>query len=50
VVFDSTGRAAATVRLPDRVRAFQFARDRVLGRWQDEDDVEYVRVYGIRRG
>lgn len=49
VVFDSVGRVAATVRLPDRVRPFLFASDRVLARWQDEDDVEYVRVYPIRR-
>lgn len=40
VVFDSVGRVAATVRLPDRVRPFLFASDRVLARWQDEDDVE----------
>lgn len=49
LVLDATGRVAATLRLPDRVRPFHVGQHLVLGRWQDANDVEYVRVYPIRR-
>jgi hypothetical protein len=49
IVFDSTGALVARVRLPPRVRVFQIGPDFVTGAWQDEDEVEYVRVYPLRR-
>lgn len=47
LVFDSTGAMIARVELPPDVRPFQVAGDRVIARWRDEDEIEYVRVYRI---
>ena len=48
-VFDGQGRMLGPVTLPERFRLFEIGGDYVLGAWQDELDVEYVRVYPLRR-
>jgi hypothetical protein len=35
--------------MPDRFRPFWIGRDAVAGVWKDADDVEYVRVYALRK-
>lgn len=49
-VFDPTGRMLGWVDMPDRFRPTQIRGDQVIGVWQDDDDVEYVRVYRLARG
>ncbi|HUG28649.1 MAG TPA: hypothetical protein VMK53_10180 [Gemmatimonadales bacterium] len=49
-VFDLAGRLQAWVRMPERFRPTAIGSDWVVGIWQDENDVEHVRVYGLTRG
>lgn len=46
-VFDEEGIYLGSVVFPAGFTVHQIARDKVIGRWTDDDDVEYVRVYGI---
>jgi hypothetical protein len=46
-VFDPDGRRLGIVRTPADLRVFAIGRDWLLGVWQDELDVEYVRAYGL---
>jgi hypothetical protein len=46
-VFDPEGRRLGIVRTPADLRVFAIGRDWLLGVWQDELDVEYVREYGL---
>ena len=39
----------ALVPIPDRFDLFEVQDDAVVGRWRDENDVEFVRVYGLDR-
>lgn len=48
-IVDSTGMAVARVTLPPRFEMFEATDDDVLGRWRDENDVEYVRIYALRK-
>jgi hypothetical protein len=48
-VFDRAGTLLGRVRMPDRFQPFWIGTDAVAGVWKDADDVEYVRVYPIRR-
>lgn len=48
-VFDGTGRALATIRLPARFRMFDAGENWVLGVSRDEDDVEEVVLLQFRR-
>jgi hypothetical protein len=48
-VFDGEGRTLGTVRMPSGFRATHVGADFVLGVWKDEDDVEYVRMYGLEK-
>lgn len=48
-VFDPAGTLLGRVAMPDKFQPFWFGRDAVAGVWKDEDDVEIVRVYPIRR-
>jgi len=50
VVFDSTGHAIAKVQCPARMRPYVVGPDVIIGMWRDEDDVQHVRVYRIRKG
>lgn len=49
-VFDRDGRLQAWIRMPERFRPTAIGSDWVVGIWQDEDDVEHVRVYALTRG
>lgn len=48
-VFDDGGQLLGTVRMPAAFRATHVGADFVLGVWKDEDDVEYVRMYGLEK-
>jgi hypothetical protein len=46
-VFDPEGRRLGTVRTPADLRVFDIGSDWLVGVWQDELGVEYVREYGL---
>ncbi|HUF28216.1 MAG TPA: 6-bladed beta-propeller [Gemmatimonadaceae bacterium] len=48
-VFDLEGRMTGRVSMPPRFTAHQIGPDFVLGRGQDDLDVEYIVVYGLDR-
>jgi hypothetical protein len=48
-VFDADGRWIARAEGPPRFTVFQIGPDWVLGRYTDEDMVEHVRLYALRR-
>lgn len=48
-VFDGEGKMLGTVRMPAGFRATHIGADFVLGVWQDEDDVEFVRMYRLSK-
>ncbi len=48
-VFDADGQYLGRLSLPPRHRVLDVGTDRLLTIWQDDDDLEYVRVYGLRR-
>jgi hypothetical protein len=48
-VFDRDGIWLGTVRLPRGFTLHWIERDRIIGTWKDEFDVEYVRVHAIRK-
>ena len=47
---DSAGRLLGRVTLPPSFRLTAIGSDRVYGVWKDEEDVEHVRVYPLRKG
>jgi hypothetical protein len=49
VVFAPDGRALGTVETPPALRVLDIGREYLLGVWQDELDVEHVRLYELRR-
>jgi hypothetical protein len=48
-VFDTSGQWVTTVETPPSVEIYQIGPDWLLGRGRDELDVEYVRLYPLRR-
>lgn len=48
-VLDRDGRWLGSVGTPRRLVVHQITRDRVIGVWSDEDGVEQVRMYRLRR-
>jgi hypothetical protein len=48
-VFDGEGRMLGTVRMPAGFRAMHIGADFVLGVWKNEDDVEFVRMYALKK-
>jgi hypothetical protein len=48
-VFDADGVMLGTVHMPAGFRATHVGAGFVLGVWKDEDDVEYVRMYGLAK-
>ena len=44
------GQSIGVVRLPPRFQVYQVMDTLVLGRWRDEDDIEYVQLRRIERG
>jgi hypothetical protein len=49
-VYSPNGSRLSRVRIPWRFRIFEIGSDYVLGHERDELDVEYVRMYRLRRG
>ena len=49
LIFDAAGRLAARAEMPPRARPAAIRADRILALWRDDDDVEHVRVYPVRR-
>lgn len=48
-IFDGDGQYLGRRTLPPRHRILEIGRDHLLTIWQDDDDLEYVRVYRVRR-
>ena len=48
-VIDRDGRWLGLVTTPARLEVFQVTRDRVIGVWRDENDVEHLRVHRLSR-
>lgn len=48
-VFDTSGRFLAEVPMPADLTVYDIGVDWVLVGWRDEMDVQYVRLYGLRR-
>lgn len=48
-VFDASGVWLGSAAVPLRFGVFEIGRDYILGRWRDQDDVEHVRLYELRR-
>ncbi|HUF28217.1 MAG TPA: 6-bladed beta-propeller [Gemmatimonadaceae bacterium] len=48
-VFTAEGRAIGTTTTPARFSVHQIGSDFILGRWQDDDDVDHVVVYRLER-
>jgi len=47
-LFDRDGRYLGVVQTPVGFTLFQVANGKAVGRWTDEDGVEFVRVYRVR--
>lgn len=48
-IYDPEGRQVATAELASGAVIYEIGEDYVLGRWQDELDLEYVRMYRLER-
>jgi hypothetical protein len=48
-VLDGEGRWLGRVTTPARLELYQVTRDRVIGVWRDENDVEHLRVHRLSR-
>lgn len=48
-VFDRTGQMLGEVRTPERFTVFQIGENFVLGRWEDEFDVQHVVMYALQK-
>lgn len=48
-VFDPDGRWLGTLQTPEGLEIYQIGSDYLLGRWQDELDVHYVRMYRLTK-
>ena len=48
-VLDASGQLLGTVQMPDRFRPTHVQGDLLAGVWQDQDDVEHVRVYRVQK-
>ena len=48
-VLDQSGQLLGTVQMPDRFRPTHVRDDLLAGIWQDQDDVEHVRVYRVKK-
>ncbi len=49
-VFDAEGKLFGRLRMPDRFQVTEIGSDYVLGRYTDDLDVEYLRLYRLSRG
>lgn len=48
-IFRSDGQYLGRRTLPPRNRVLDIGRDRILTVWQDDDDLEYLRIYRVDR-
>ncbi len=48
-VFDPDVGLLGEVVVPERFDVYEIGEDYVLGRWKDDLDIEYVRMYGLHR-
>ncbi|MFN2317434.1 MAG: hypothetical protein ABR551_09505 [Gemmatimonadales bacterium] len=48
-IFDRDGQYLGRRSLPPRHRVIEIGTDHILTVWQDDDDLEYLRVYRLRR-
>ncbi len=48
-IIDASGRWLGTIRIPDGLKVLAVQRDLVVGVFADENDVEHVRLYRIRK-
>jgi hypothetical protein len=48
-IFAPDGQYLGRRSLPPRTRVLEIGESHLLTVWQDDDDLEYVRVYGLRR-
>lgn len=48
-IIDSDGSFLGTLVMPDGLEILEIGHDYVLGRWRDESNVEYIRVYSLSR-
>jgi hypothetical protein len=48
-VYDSTGAILARADTPLRFDVYQIGEDFILGRWRNEDDVEFIHAYELTR-
>jgi hypothetical protein len=49
-VYDANGRQIGALHLPPKFQLLQVMDTMVLGRWRDDDDIEYVQLRRIERG
>jgi hypothetical protein len=49
-VYDGGGMPVARLRTPEDLSILEIGADYVIGRFQDEFDVEYVRMHSLQRG
>jgi hypothetical protein len=48
-VFDAAGQCLGTVATPPGFVVHEIGRDHVLGAWQDDMEVEHIRLYTLRK-
>ena len=48
-VFDTFARLIAVIETPQRFDLHDIGPDFVLGRWQDQNDVNFIRLYGLAK-
>jgi hypothetical protein len=48
-VFDPEGRYLGDLTVPAGFNVFEIGPDVIIGRWTDDLDVEYVRLYRIEK-
>lgn len=49
-VFDPAGYWLGDLQVPASLHIYQIGSDFILGRWQDEFEVHYIRIYELTRG
>lgn len=48
-VFNSTGSPVGSLSIPEEFQMMDIGEDYVLGLWRDANDVEFVRLYSLRK-
>lgn len=50
MVFPSAGQFLGDVNLPRGLKILDIARDLIVGVWTDDFEVEYIRIYELKKG